>query len=110
MIPIPAYDIISDQAVEFIDVVAGIGFRVITLDKDQLVPQHHHDEYEHAAFVGSGSARLWVNGEWIGDIQKGRAVPVRKGDEHLWQALENGTLIACITDAKSADEMLKEHF
>ena len=108
--PVPEYTIIEDQVREFVDVVSGIGFRVIVIDKDQIVPQHHHDNYDHAAFVGSGSARLWRYGVWIGDIHKGRAVEVKRGDEHLWQSLENGTLLACITDAKSAEEMLAEKF
>lgn len=108
--PFPKFEILQDQIVEFVDVVAGIGFRVITVDKGQLVPQHHHDDYEHAAFVGAGSARLWINGVWTADLFKGRAIAVKKGDEHLWQALEDGTLLACITDSKSAEQMMREKF
>lgn len=108
MIPLPTeYTPIERKVVENVDVVAGIGFRVVILEKGEVIPQHHHDEYEHATFIGSGKARLWVNGQYIGDFDKGKAVGIHAKDEHLWQALEPQTLIACIADATKADDIMK---
>ena len=95
------------QPVEWVDVVCGISFRVIILEKKgHVVPQHHHDSYDHATFIGSGSAALWVNNVFVGVIRKGKAIEIKAGDEHLWQAQEDGTLLACITNAEAASKTL----
>jgi len=108
LIPPPTeFTPIDRKVVEFVDVVAGIGFRVIELEEGEVVPQHHHDDYDHATFIGSGKARLWINGQYVADLKKGRAVCIHAKDEHMWQALEPGTLIACISNAEMAEQMTK---
>jgi len=96
---------LEDQPVQFVDEVAGLYFRSILLEKAGfVVPQHVHD-YDHASYIGSGAARLWVNGEWIGDYQAGHAIEIKAGKEHVFEALEDNTRIACVHDAKSAESV-----
>ena len=106
MYPLPEITVaLVEQPVEWVDVVCGIGFRVVVLEKaGHVIPQHHHDGYPHATFCGAGRARLWVNGKYAADLEKGRAIEIKAGDEHLWQALEDGTLLACISDAARAEK------
>ena len=92
--------------VEFIEEVAGIYFRSILLGAGDVVPQHVHD-HDHATLVCSGSARLWVDGQWRADIEAGHAVEIGAMRSHLFQALKDGTRLTCVHDAKSA-EALKE--
>jgi len=108
MIPVP--DVrnlrpLSEQPVEFVDVVAGLYFRSIILEKvGDAVPQHSH-RYDHATLVGSGRARLWVDGEWSGDFKAGVAIEIKAARQHVFQALLPNTLLVCVHDAVSAESL-----
>lgn len=89
--------------VESIEEVCGLYFRSILLERaGTVIPQHEHD-HDHATYVGSGSARVWVNGEWIADYKAGSAIPIKAGDTHLFQALEPMTRLVCVHDIDSAE-------
>lgn len=94
----------QEPPVEFIEEVCGLYFRSILLNKGTLVPQHVHD-HDHATYIGSGSARVWVNGQHMGDFPAGHAVPVKAGCFHQFEALEDGTRLACVHDVASADSV-----
>jgi hypothetical protein len=52
----------------------------------------------------NGSARLWVDGVWREDLKRGQAVPIEAGHVHIFEALEDGTLLSCITDISKLKE------
>jgi quercetin dioxygenase-like cupin family protein len=101
--PVPTvFTPLEDVVVEFVEEKAGIYFRSVLLAKaGTVIPQHVHD-HDHATFVGSGSVRLWVDGEWAGDVKAGHAIEIKAGREHLFQSLADNTLLACIHDVASA--------
>lgn len=81
---------------------AGIYIRSTLLKEAGLVIGQHSHAHDHATFVGSGRARGWKNGEWIGDKGPGEAFEVEAGAEHTYQALEADTLLACAHNEESA--------
>ena len=87
--------LLKDHPVEFIEEVAGILFRSVLLGKGMMIPQHVHD-YDHATYIGSGRARLWVGGELKEDVEAGRAVLIEANKFHVFQALEDGTRLTCV--------------
>lgn len=88
--------------VESIEEVCGIYFRSVLLERaGTVIPQHEHD-HDHATYVANGKARLWVNEMWVGDYEAGRAIPIKAGDKHLFQALEPMTRLVCVHDIESA--------
>lgn len=98
----------SHEIVERIEEECGIYTRSIFLPQAGMrVPQHVHP-YDHATYVGSGKARVWVDDVWVGDFEAGRLVPVKAGKRHEFLALEANTRLACIHDLKSA-HYIKEH-
>lgn len=85
---------------EWIDEVEGIGIRSTILKKKyDCVGQHAHP-YSHVTFVGSGAVRLWVDGVYVDDFKRGQAIAIKAGCSHIFQALENDTLLACLTAVK----------
>jgi hypothetical protein len=96
------------QPVQFVDEVCGIYFRSIILERaGQCVPQHVHD-HDHATFVGSGKARVWIDGEWDGDYTAGHAIAIKADKKHVFQALEDNTLLACVHDVASAESVKRK--
>lgn len=90
--------------VEYIEEAAGLYFRSIVLEQFETVPQHSHD-HDHATFVGSGAARVWVDGVWKGDYIAGRAVEIKAGRKHVFQALSPYTRLTCVHDIASAESV-----
>lgn len=95
---------------EFVEEVEGIYFRSVFLPfKGMSVPQHRHD-VSHPTYCGSGKARLYENGRFVCDVEAGRAVKVRAGVDHLFEALEDNTRLTCIFDAARALELEKKGY
>lgn len=91
------------QPVEFVEEVCGIYFRsLLLLRTGTAIPQHVHD-HDHATYIGAGKVRLWVDGEWDGDYTAGHAVAIVAGKQHVFQALEDNTRLACVHDIASAE-------
>jgi hypothetical protein len=98
--PLPDVSAFTQPPPEFIDEVEGIGIRSTILEKKwHCVGQHAHLE-AHATFVGSGAVRLWADGQYVGDFLRGQAIGVKAGAAHIFQALEDDTLLACLTVVK----------
>lgn len=98
-------ELLEQQPVERIEEVCGIYFRSVLLDRAGVViPQHSHD-HDHATFVGAGRARVWVDGTWYGDFEAGRAIAIKAGCAHVFQALEPMTRLACVHDIASAESV-----
>lgn len=102
-IPMPASTVpLEQQPVEFVEEVCGIYFRSVLLERPGIIiPQHVHD-HDHATFIGSGRVRVWVDGNWYGDIDAGRAIPIKAGTQHVFQSLAPMTRITCVHDVASA--------
>lgn len=90
------------EIVEFVDEVCGLYFRSILINAGTIIPQHVHD-HDHATYIGSGAVRMWADGDDLGVFQAGRAVPVKAGVQHVFQALEDETRLTCVHDAVSAE-------
>lgn len=100
MHPLPDVSVHTQPPPEFIDEVEGIGIRSTVLKKAMdCVGQHAHP-HAHATLVGSGAVRLWVDGKFLGDFYRGQAIGVKAHHTHIFQALEDDTLLACLTVAK----------
>lgn len=99
---------LADQPVERIEIVANLYFRSVLLKAaGTAIPQHEHD-HPHATFVGSGRARGWADGRWIGDKGPGEAYEILPGQKHVFQALEANTLLACAHDQASAESVKRK--
>ena len=91
--------------VEYVNDVCGIHFRSVLIEKaGEKISQHVHD-HDHPTYCGSGSARLRVNGEVVGDVHAGGVVAVLAGQHHEFEALEDNTRLACIHDVASAESI-----
>lgn len=92
------------EIVEFIEEVCGIYFRSVVLRKGVRIPQHVHSE-AHPTLVGSGSARLFVDGVYTRDVLAGHAVEIKVGQIHTFEALEDNTRLTCIWPVEVAQRM-----
>jgi quercetin dioxygenase-like cupin family protein len=92
------------EIVEFVEERGGIYFRSILLPKGVRVPQHVHS-HDHATYCGSGAALMLVDGIYMGIVSAGHAVEIKAGKQHEFEALEDGTRLACVHDVKSADSV-----
>ena len=92
-----------DVPVESIQEVGGIYFRSIMLEKAGMIVWQHVHDHEHATYIGRGSARLWVDGQWIGDYKEDQAVGIEAGKKHMFQALAPNTRLTCVHDVASAE-------
>lgn len=90
-----------------LSIKGGLLFNSVILLKGQLVEQHVHSK-PHPTFIGSGAARLWADRAWGGDFKAGEAVEVAAGVAHVFEALEDNTLVACVWEEKVGEEMLRE--
>lgn len=85
---------------EAIDVVCGIYFHSVLLEYEgDFIRQHEH-EVDHATYVGSGKARLWINDQLKGDFVAGTPIEVKRGDRHAFQALQPNTRLCCVFNAE----------
>lgn len=96
--------------VEQIVEAGGFYFRTICLaEPGYVVPQHVHD-HEHVTLVGSGKARGWKHGVWIGDRSAGEAFVIEADAPHLFQALDAQTRLTCIHNIESALSLKRKGF
>jgi len=88
-------DTVMSESAEYIEEIAGLYFRSILLDEGSRVPQHKHD-HDHATLVASGSVLVWVDGAFQGNVAAPRAILIRAGAEHMFQAQEPNTRLVCV--------------
>lgn len=85
-----------NETVEYIDDVGGLYFRAILLpNTGDRVPQHTHD-HEHVTLIAAGAARLYVDGVRREDIRAFRAIVIEANRQHMFEALEPNTRLACV--------------
>jgi quercetin dioxygenase-like cupin family protein len=98
------------EIVEFVEEMAGVYFRSVFLAyKGTTIPQHVHDE-PHATLVGSGKARLFVDGRFERDIPAGHAVVIEAGKKHIFEALEDNTRLTCVWSLEAAERLKQKGF
>lgn len=104
--PVPTHELDpADAPIEFVEEVAGFYFRSVLIKKANIcVSQHVHD-YDHALYVGAGSARVWVDDELKGDYPAGHAIEIKAGKRHCVMSLEPNTRLSCIHDRASAERI-----
>lgn len=94
---------LRDQPVEYIADVGGLYFRAILLKNvGDTVPQHLHD-HSHVTLISSGAARLWVDGVHKGDYPAFQAIEIEANREHVFQALEPMTRLACVHQVSAVE-------
>ncbi len=82
----------------------GIYIRAVLLEKAGDRMEQHVHSYAHPTYCGSGSAEYWEDGVRIGIVKAGEAAKVPAGKSHAFVALEDGTRLACMHNADSAEE------
>lgn len=75
-----------------------------------LIPQHSH-EYDHTSMLAVGSVRLVADGVHLGDFKAPKPIVIKKGVKHLFQSLEDDTIIYCVHNLHSAEAVavMEEH-
>ena len=101
---IPATTPLIEQPPKTMRFKCGLAFFGVLLSKGMVIPQHKHT-HSHATYIGSGSARYWANGVYMGIVGQAEALELPAETEHVFQALEDGTLITCVWP-----DSLAEHF
>ena len=72
-------------------------------DAGTYIPQHSH-EYDHLTALLQGVARIWRDGELLGDFMAPATVRIPAGCKHSFQTLTPGTVFACIHNAEHGEE------
>jgi quercetin dioxygenase-like cupin family protein len=75
-----------------------------------IVPQHAHN-YDHVSYVASGAVHVWADGEYLGETRGPDGIVIRAGVKHLFQAVDDGTVVLCIhrIDRSGEIEIAEEH-
>lgn len=67
-----------------------------------FIPQHAH-QYDHVSALAKGKVRVWEDGVWTGDHQAPHMLLIKAKVKHLFQSLEDDTIIYCIHNASHPD-------
>ncbi len=60
-----------------------------------VVPQHAH-EYDHVTLLLVGALDMWIDGVPHGVQRAPKAIAIKAGAKHLFRALHDGSLAACV--------------
>lgn len=84
--------------------------QVIIPNAGTLLPQHAH-VWDHTSMLARGAVYCWKDGQLDQQYEAPAAIFIKAGVKHLFQSLENNTIIYCIHNLHDADkiEILKEH-
>ncbi len=89
----------------------GVFIKQMTIPRaGTLVPQHVHS-YSHASMLAVGSVRVWKDGVLAGDEKAPTAIEIAAGVAHLFQSLEDNTILYCIHNVSRTGkvDILREH-
>jgi quercetin dioxygenase-like cupin family protein len=75
-----------------------------------LVPQHSH-AFAHVSVIVRGRVKVWKDGHQLGDFFAPWGIMIEARTKHLFQALEDDTIILCVHDIGQAEnvEIVEEH-
>jgi hypothetical protein len=109
-----AFTYITDQPPPdiAITIADGVFVKAIKIARmGTLIPQHAH-VYEHSSVVAMGAIRVWRDGEFLGDFRALTAIVIPACAKHLFQALEDNTVVFCVHNVErslGAVEIAEEH-
>jgi hypothetical protein len=69
-----------------------------------FLPQHSH-VYDHVSVIVRGAVRLWCDGELLGDHAAPTGILIKAGVKHLFETLEDDTIILCVHDIGTAESV-----
>lgn len=78
-----------------------------SLKKGTFVPQHSH-AYGHTSMLAQGSVRVIADGKELGVFSAPEAVWIRPRTKHLFEALEDNTIVLCV-HREETFEIVSEH-
>jgi quercetin dioxygenase-like cupin family protein len=82
-----------------IRLVDGVFVKATTFRRaGMIVPQHAH-VFAHLSYVASGSARVFADGESIGDFVAPAAIVIAARVKHLFEITSDNTVVLCIHNA-----------
>lgn len=96
--------VLADQA-ETTDLrmADGVFCKTIRVRKaHRFIPQHSHS-FAHVSVVVRGAVRLWRDGVLGGDFQAPIGVTIAAHVKHLFETLEDETIILCVHDIGTAE-------
>lgn len=77
-------------------------------DAGTVVPQHSHT-YDHSSFIATGSAKVWCEDEYLGEIIAPNSVFIKAMTKHTFITTSPNTLLLCIHNvSRSGDIDLHE--
>ena len=89
----------------------GIFIKQMTVEKAYtIIPQHSHT-YDHTSMIAKGSFRAWKNNVLLGDFTAPTGLLIEAGNKHLFQSLEDHSVIYCIHNVERTGkvEIMDEH-
>lgn len=75
-----------------------------------FLPQHSHT-YAHVSVIVRGAVRIWRDGILDGDYDAPVGITIPAHVKHLFETLEDDTIILCVHDIGTAEavEIAQEH-
>jgi quercetin dioxygenase-like cupin family protein len=84
--------------------IDGVYTKVFVARKAGTFMGQHSHEYEHGTLVSYGAIRLFLNGNEVGDYSTGEMISIAAGRKHVFLALEDNTVCACIHNTHGVNE------
>jgi len=87
------------------EMVDGIGI-VATLIHcaGTYIPQHAHN-YPHTSVIASGKVAVWKDSSYLGEFVSPQQIVIDAKVKHLFQALEDKTVILCVHNVSRNGEI-----
>ncbi len=84
--------------------------QIVIDERGAFVPQHSH-KYPHVTFLAAGAIRVWKDKVYDADYAAPCPIVIPAGVKHLFQTLEDRTVILCIHNGMRLDvaAVLDEH-
>jgi hypothetical protein len=99
-------DKITPNYVEFAD-ADGIWVRFYDLPKIGLAAPQHSHRHDHVTLLCRGSVRAYKNDMILGTFAAPAMITIPAGDKHLFVALSDNVLLACVHNMKGREELLE---
>jgi quercetin dioxygenase-like cupin family protein len=73
-------------------------------EKGTFIPQHSH-RYDHTSMLATGSVRVWMDGQLVGDLTAPCPIFIEAFKKHTFMSLEPNTLLYCIHNVTRGREV-----
>src|SRR5216683_1544851 len=98
MAPVLPDNFVKLEQPEIVDfeTIDHVSINVMRIQKAlSFVPQHSHT-YEHGTLLAKGAVWVWLDGHLDKQYRAPCLIRIRAGVKHLFQTLEDDTILACI--------------